>query len=393
MFTGSDRQNSVGDDSDMEGIRDKIERRSLSDYAEPMGRFSSSNLPPTPAPTANTLSPPMESLSPPPSEKLHSGSGHALPSRVVRKASKIGINIVSDVRAGSASLFGVIGRKSQQSQILDLDRERVEGLDDMGRPGVRVGRGLSLDRQRWDGDERGSAFGHRLTPCNTHSIMKTRTVSPGPQVQHSKSLSTRTFDPKPSVRFTLDLPPKLDLEFNFSGSSLEDTSGKIGEMKNEERKKPARWAERTTAAVLDKSRFVAAGGGSGDGQNEGEQREVQRKTPPLVDNGEVTALRVVGSQDLPGHRQPRDEAAIGNETNLPVDNQLRHLDPIEPGLTIYRLEDLANMGARVPNDAPSQRESSVYGGILSPALSRQAPSATSSAGNRYVLDPFSPYLF
>jgi len=54
-----------------------------------------------------------------------------LPSRVVRKASKVGSNIVSDVIAGGASLLEGLHR-SRQGEVVSSDKEQMGRLGDMG---------------------------------------------------------------------------------------------------------------------------------------------------------------------------------------------------------------------------------------------------------------------
>jgi hypothetical protein len=219
------------------------------------------NIPPTPAPTVNALSPVLETSSPHSSDRHHATLGQALPTRLARKASKISLTLVSDVKAGSASLFGGMSRKSQQSQMWDADAERMEKLGEMGNlnsksaqggHGLNTNRGLSAEECGWGRDEKGSTL-----PCPPQGIMKSHTISsPGGQDKRSTSMNTKMVDRKPSVRFTLDLPPKLDLDLNFSGSSLDNDLKKRFEGESRPRKTSGGWAERTTEAVLDKSRKV-----------------------------------------------------------------------------------------------------------------------------------------
>jgi hypothetical protein len=287
-----------------------------------------------------------------------------------------------------------MGRKSQQSQTLDNDRERMERLSEMGvlssrsstrhGRGVDVGKGLSFDGSGWDKDAKEGGVGPRVTPSNTyvtHGIMKTsRILSPGISVQHSRSTNTKMVDPKPSVRFTLDLPPKLDVNFNFSGVSLDEELGKSQEVKKEGRKTPG-WAEETTAAVLDRSRFVVVNEKTSEQkeENEGEKRKERRNCPPRLENDAVTTPTVANPQAA-GQHQPNDEAKV-NGAFSPL--EVPSLDPTEAGLTIDRSEDLARMGARLPRGTSSRRKSFVYAAVSGQAPSLRTPSGTSSSGKRY----------
>lgn len=360
-------------------------------------RYSSSGVPPTPAPTTNTLSPPVE-IGPLPSlDKRPHTLGPGSPSRIARKASKISLNIVSDVKAGSASLFGGIGRKSQQGQMLvDPDRERMERLEEMSimsnkSPAIRglgvdVGRGSSFNG--WDNDGKEGGYRHRITSSHTQGIMKTTTSSnPGLQVQPSRSImNPKMVDPKPSVRFTLDLPPKLDIDLNFSGLSLDKDLGRSREVGGKVKSMPGGWAERTAAAVLDKSRDIEVDFTCVEdyASKEGENKGGRRKRPPsvteLMEKGDPTTSSPGDSKEA-NEFSSKDEIAT-TEFEAPSIDRIPTLDPIEPGLTIYRLEDLANMGPRSPSDSSCRRESSVYGSVLSPPLSMRTRSSRSNSKDR-----------
>jgi hypothetical protein len=149
-----------------------------------------------------------------------------------------------------------------------------------------------------------------------HGIMKTAT---------NVSVGAGTH----SVRFTLDLPPQLDLDL-----SLSDERGEGGNLEKKDgaglTRKPSRWGRKTTEAVLDRSKVVSTDfipleddGGCNCDERKGELMEVDGVSPNDPTDKAVSL-----------HEQPsvqRDSSHTSLISTLEC----------EPSFTIHRLEDLA----------------------------------------------------
>ncbi|XP_006464166.1 hypothetical protein AGABI2DRAFT_120942 [Agaricus bisporus var. bisporus H97] len=164
----------------------------------------------------------------PESELSSRALGLGLPTKLTRRASRVSF---SDMRFGGTSMLGGYGRKSQRHDV--DDKERLSYMkSQVSAMGEREG--------QKDDKEIGSGAA-ALVP--THGIMKTATNASAGVGMHS-------------VRFTLDLPPKLDLDLSLSDEKVEDGSL---DKKNESTaiKEPSRWGRQTTEAVLDRSKIVS----------------------------------------------------------------------------------------------------------------------------------------
>ncbi|KAF7761627.1 hypothetical protein Agabi119p4_9619 [Agaricus bisporus var. burnettii] len=172
----------------------------------------------------SALMPISKTLPDPESEQSSRALVLGLPTKLTRKASRVSF---SDMRFGGTSMLGGYGRKSQRHDVDDKERLSAQ----VSAVGEREG--------QKDDKEIGS--GAALVP--THGIMKTATNASAGVGMHS-------------VRFTLDLPPKLDLDLSLSDEKVEDGSL---DKKNESTaiKEPSRWGRQTTEAVLDRSKIVS----------------------------------------------------------------------------------------------------------------------------------------
>lgn len=173
----------------------------------------------------SALIPISKTLPDPGSEQSSRVLGLGLPTKLTRKASRVSF---SDMRFGGTSMLGGYGRKSQRHDVDDKERLSAQ----VSAVGEREG--------QKDDKEIGSGAA-ALVP--THGIMKTATNASAGVGMHS-------------VRFTLDLPPKLDLDLSLSDEKVEDGSL---DKKNESTaiKEPSRWGRQTTEAVLDRSKIVS----------------------------------------------------------------------------------------------------------------------------------------
>lgn len=152
----------------------------------------------------------------------------SLPSGFVCRASRINSTFASDVNRDGVSLF-MGPERDQRGRLLDREAKRVERLCKMGVLGTRcpkidlnleVGAGLSLDGYEGEKSEKErEEFVQRSETTNAGDI--TTNVNGGAQTQPSKSITTiEKVNPKPCIRFLPDHPPRLDLDFNFSGLGI-----------------------------------------------------------------------------------------------------------------------------------------------------------------------------
>jgi hypothetical protein len=160
-----------------------------------------------------------------------------------------------------------------------------------------------------------------------HGIMKTATNVSGGAGTHS-------------VRFTLDLPPKLDLDLSLSVEKVGD--GNLEKKDGADlMRKPSRWGRKTTEAVLDRSEivsteFIPREGDVGRECDGGDGNEGLKEDEDLSVN------------------DPNDEAVSLHEQQS-VQRDYSHTSSIstlecEPSFTIYRLEDLAAGLEPIRND-------------------------------------------
>jgi len=313
-----------------------------------------------------------------------------LPSRVIRKASKVGSNIVSDVIAGGASLLEGIHR-SRQGEVVRSDKEQMGRLGDMS---ILSTNSVAADElhseagEKWESngyaEGQTAKFGHHPHPSagSTKGIMKKPTTCPEIQKRSSRStMNPKMVDPKPSVRFTLDLPPTLDLDLSLSGSGL-DIGRKMIEKEVHKMPTSGSWAERTAAALLDKSRDV--GINKAHVNKHGAADEEKHIIPP------INAHQSIGRDDPPTSNTISSE----NATILcPIKNGVSAAEPhmlkvdqilalgTEPGSTTY-LEDLANLESHSPNEWLSGRESTVYGFVPGPPVGARNSSGSSDSRRR-----------
>jgi len=139
----------------------------------------------------------------------------------------------------------------------------MERLGDMGIISTHSVAADGLDSEAgekcWIGGYAEGQTRHHPHPsaASTKGIMKKPTACPEIQKRASRqTMNPKMVDPKPSVRFTLDLPPTLDLDLSSSGSGL-DIGRKTIQKEVHTMPSLGSWAERTAAALLNKSRDVA----------------------------------------------------------------------------------------------------------------------------------------
>ena len=313
-----------------------------------------------------------------------------LPSRVVRKASKVGSNIVSDVIAGGASLLEGI-RRSRQGEIVGSDKEQMGRLGDMGILSISSVATSELEMEvgeKWglNGYAEGQTakFGHHPHPSvgSTKGIMKKPTTCPEIQKRSSRStMNPKMVDTKPSVRFTLDLPPTLDVDLSLSGSDL-DIGRKM--IKKEVHKMPTSgsWAERTAAALLDKSRDVEIN--EAHVNRHGAADKEKHIIPPIdmhqsVEGGDPPTSNTIGSENATILCPIKNGVSAAEPHALKVD-QISTLGA-ESGSTTY-LEDLANLESHSPNEWSSGRESMMYEFVPGPPVSPRSSSGSSDSRRR-----------
>jgi len=313
-----------------------------------------------------------------------------LPSRVVRKASKVGSNIVSDVIAGGASLLEGIHR-SRQGEVVGSDKEQMGRLGDMGilsTNSVAAGELHSEVGEKWgsNGYAEGQTakFGHHPHPSagSTKGIMKKPTTCPEIQKRSSRStMNPKMVDPKPSVRFTLDLPPTLDLDLSLSGSGL-DIGRKMIEKGMHKMPTSGSWAERTAAALLDKSRDV--GINKAHVNKHGAADEEKHIIPPInihqsIGRDDPPTSNTIGSENATILCPIKNGVSAAEPHTLKVD-QILTLGT-EPGSTTY-LEDLANLESHSPNEWFSGKDFTMYRFVPGPPVSARNSSGSSDSRRR-----------
>jgi len=310
------------------------------------------------------------------------------PSRIARKASKIGSNIVSDVKAGSASLLGGM-RRSRQSEMVDSNREQMEMLGNMsilstdcvvvGELGKEVGEKQSLNGYAFDKEGQTARFGYQPSTAHTKGIMKKPTTCSETQKRSSRSImNPKMVDSKPSVRFTLDLPPKLDLDLSLSGSIFDKGLERSTLMEEEVQLTltSGSWAKRTAAAVLNKSRGVEIDAACAEKyvtMDREKDIKVLVDMPQSVERGDPTTSNVICSKNST-ILCPTEDVVTAAERHALNIGQTLTLNTLEPP-TIHCLEDLANIGSR---KLSSRQESSVYGSAPSPVSARNSSDPSDS---------------
>jgi len=298
-----------------------------------------------------------------------------LPSRVARKTSKVGSNIVSDVIAGGASLLEGI-RRSRQGELIGSDKEQMGRLGDMGilrtNSAAANELGMELGERCWLGgyvEGQTTKLGHHPHPSagNTKGIMKKPTTCPEIQKQSSRStINPKMVDPKPSVRFTLDLPPTLDLDLSLSGSGL-DIGRKMIEKGVHTKPTSGSWAERTATALLNKSRDIGIDKAHVD--KHGTADKEKHMIPPIdmhqsVARDDPPTSNTIDSENTKSILCPIKSGVSAAEPHALKVDQISTLGT-EPGSTTY----LENLESYSPDEWSSRRKSPMYGFVPGPPVS------------------------